>query len=65
MRSGELLLNGTPDEVFAEPVWPTLSSTFLEPPLAARIGAALGLGPTPTESGLVEAIATASGSLGR
>ena len=30
---------GRPAEVFAEPNWPTLASTFLEPPLAARVGA--------------------------
>jgi energy-coupling factor transport system ATP-binding protein len=65
MRRGEVVLDGTADEAFAEPAWPTLVSTFLEPPLAARIGAALGLGTTPTESGLVDAIATASGPRNR
>ena len=43
------LLDGTPAEVFAEPAWPILASTFVEPPLAARTGARLGLGATPTE----------------
>jgi hypothetical protein len=33
-----------------------LASTFLEPPLAARIGAALGVGSTPTEAALVAAL---------
>jgi energy-coupling factor transport system ATP-binding protein len=65
MGAGELRLQGTPEEVFAERVWPTLASTFLEPPFAARIGARLGLGSTPTESGLVESLAHASGSAGR
>jgi energy-coupling factor transport system ATP-binding protein len=65
MGSGRVQLDGTPADVFAEPAWPTLASTFLEPPLAARIGAALGVGPTPTESGLVEALAGASGRVGR
>ena len=65
MGAGQIRLQGAPDEVFAEPAWPTLSSTFLEPPLAARIGAGLGLGPTPTESGLVDALAGASGPPGR
>ena len=37
--------------------WPALASTCLEPPLAARIGAHLGLGSTPTEGALVEALA--------
>jgi energy-coupling factor transport system ATP-binding protein len=63
MRRGRVSMQGRPEEVFAEGAWPTLASTFLEPPLAARIGAGLGLGPTPTEAGLVEAIATASGSV--
>jgi energy-coupling factor transport system ATP-binding protein len=57
MGSGRILLDGTPAEVFAEAAWPTLASTYLEPPLAARVGARLGLGPTPTEHGLVEALA--------
>ena len=35
----------------------SLASTYLEPPLAARVGARLGLGATPTESSLVEALA--------
>ena len=34
----------------------TLASTYLEPPLAARVGARLGLGSTPTEQSLVEAL---------
>jgi energy-coupling factor transport system ATP-binding protein len=53
MRAGTILLDGTPAEVFAEAQWPTLASTFLEPPLPARIGAQLGLGSTPTEAALV------------
>jgi energy-coupling factor transport system ATP-binding protein len=57
MRSGRVVLDGTPAEVFAEPNWETLASTFLEPPLAARVGARLGLGSTPTEAALVEALA--------
>jgi energy-coupling factor transport system ATP-binding protein len=65
MGAGQIRLQGTPAEAFAEPAWPTLASTFLEPPLAARIGAGLGLGPTPTESGLVDALAGAPGTAGR
>jgi energy-coupling factor transport system ATP-binding protein len=64
MGAGQVRLQGTPDEVFAEPAWQKLASTCLEPPLAARIGAGLGLGPTPTESGLVDALA-GSGPVGR
>ncbi|HEX5823193.1 MAG TPA: ABC transporter ATP-binding protein [Candidatus Limnocylindrales bacterium] len=56
MRDGRIVLDGSPAEVFAEPAWPTLASTFLEPPLAARIGARLGLGSTPTDAALVAAL---------
>jgi energy-coupling factor transport system ATP-binding protein len=58
MRAGRIVLDGTPPAVFAEEAWPTLASTFLEPPLAARVGAHLGLGATPTEAALVSALAT-------
>jgi energy-coupling factor transport system ATP-binding protein len=58
MGSGRILLDGTAAEVFAQSAWPTLASTYLEPPLAARVGARLGLGQTPTEAGLVEALAS-------
>ena len=62
MRAGRIVLDGTPAEVFAEAAWPILESTFLEPPLAARIGAHLGLGPTPTDEALMAAVtASASG----
>jgi len=36
--------------------WETLASTYLEPPLAARVGDRLGLGGTPTEADLVAAL---------
>jgi len=57
MRDGRIVLDGPPAEVFAEAAWPTLASTFLEPPLAARIGARLGLGSTPTDETLLAALA--------
>ena len=57
MREGRIVLDGTPAEVFAEAAWPVLASTHLEPPLAARVGARLGLGSTPTEAALVEGLA--------
>lgn len=57
MRAGRIVLDGTPADVFAERSWPTLASTYLEPPLAARVGARLGLGGTPTEAALVAALA--------
>jgi energy-coupling factor transport system ATP-binding protein len=58
MREGRIVLDGSPAEVFAEAAWPTLDSTFLEPPLAARIGARLGLGSTPTDASLLAALPT-------
>jgi len=57
MRQGRVVLDGTPLEVFAEESWPLLRSTNLEPPYAARVGARLGLGSTPTESDIVRALA--------
>ena len=61
MRDGRMVSDGSPAQVFAEPAWPTLASTFLEPPLAARIGARLGLGSTPTETALLAALGGGSG----
>jgi energy-coupling factor transport system ATP-binding protein len=60
MRAGRIVLDGRPAEVFAEASWPVLASTFLEPPLAARVGARLGLGATPTDEALLEALGAAS-----
>lgn len=57
MRAGRVVLDGRPADVFAETAWPTLASTYLEPPLPARLGARLGLGSTPTEAALVDALA--------
>jgi energy-coupling factor transport system ATP-binding protein len=57
MREGRIVLDGTPEEVFAEESWPTLRSTNLEPPYAARFGARLALGSTPTEESVVVALA--------
>ncbi len=65
MRAGRIVLDGTPAEVFAEAAWWTLASTFLEPPLAARIGARLGLGSTPTDEALLAAIPAAGSMAGR
>jgi energy-coupling factor transport system ATP-binding protein len=60
MGGGRILLDGTPGDVFADMNWPTLESTFVEPPYAARIGARLGLGATPTEASVVAALASSS-----
>jgi energy-coupling factor transport system ATP-binding protein len=56
MEAGRLILDGTPAEVFAEPNWETLAGTYIEPPLAARIGARLGLGSTPTDESLIKVL---------
>ncbi len=56
MRAGRVVLDGSVADVFAEPAWPVLAATHLEPPLAARVGAQLGVGSTPTEDGLVAAL---------
>ncbi len=56
MRAGRVILDGPPAEVFAEESWPVLASTFLEPPLAAVVGARLRLGSTPTTDSVVEAL---------
>lgn len=56
MRQGTIVLGGTPASIFAEPSWQTLASTYLEPPLAARVGARLEVGPTPTDAVLIEAL---------
>lgn len=58
LRAGRVILDGPPAEVFAERSWPLLQSTFLEPPLAARAGARLSLGSTPTDASLIAALAS-------
>jgi energy-coupling factor transport system ATP-binding protein len=57
MRSGRVILDGTPAEAFAADAWTLLESTHLEPPLAARVGDRLGFDATPTDAGLIEALA--------
>src|SRR5439155_15903116 len=56
MRAGRIILDGTPSEVFARESWDALASTYLEPPLPARIGVRAGVGSTPTDALLVEAL---------
>jgi energy-coupling factor transport system ATP-binding protein len=56
MGGGRILLDGPPADAFAEAAWPVLASTYLEPTYAARVGARLGLGSTPTEARLIEAL---------
>ena len=60
MREGRVILDDTQAGVFAERNWEELASTYVEPPLAARVGSRLGIGATPTERALVEALAAAA-----
>lgn len=57
MRDGRVVLDGSVADVFSEKNWSVLESTFLEPPLPARLGARLGLGATPTKETFVTALA--------
>lgn len=56
LDAGRVALEGTPAEVFAEPAWSVLRAAALEPPPAALVGARLGLGSTPTERAVTEAL---------
>jgi energy-coupling factor transport system ATP-binding protein len=60
MRSGRIILDGTPAATFDEANWEALASTYLAPPLAATIGARGGLGSTPTEALLISALRSRS-----
>jgi hypothetical protein len=51
-----VVLDGSPGEVFAEVNREVLRSTFLEPPLPATVGHRLGVGSTPTDASLVDAL---------
>lgn len=64
LLDGRLVLEGTVDEVFGRDNWPILESTYLEPPLSARLGARLGLGSTPTNAAFVEALVARSSGVG-
>ncbi len=57
MGGGRILADGPPAEVFAPSGWELLASTYLEPPLAARVGDRIGLGSTPTQAALLTALA--------
>ena len=56
MRSGRVVADGVPASVFGPDLVATLASTFLVPPLPARVGARLGLGGTPTDEALLAAL---------
>jgi energy-coupling factor transport system ATP-binding protein len=57
MTGGLIVADGTPAGVFAPDRADVLAAAGLTPPPAARIGAALGLGSTPTTTALVAALA--------
>jgi energy-coupling factor transporter ATP-binding protein EcfA2 len=58
LRAGEIVLDGVPETVFAPEHGELLASAGLRPPIAARIGAALGLTPVPRDPGeLLRALA--------
>jgi len=59
MRGGEIVDDGSPSEVFAPNRAELLRTAGLEPPPAARIGAALGLGSTPTIGALLARLSSA------
>jgi energy-coupling factor transport system ATP-binding protein len=56
LRAGKVILDGTPALVFSKASWDALRSTYLEPPLAAIIGARLGVDATPTDAELLAAL---------
>ena len=56
MRDGRIGADGSPTEVFAPTGSASCAGAGLEPPPAARIGARLGLGSTPTIGSLLEAL---------
>ena len=57
MRAGEVVDDGAPLDIFSPERFALLASTGLEPPVAARLGARLGLGSTPTPEALLTALA--------
>jgi energy-coupling factor transport system ATP-binding protein len=63
MRAGQIILDGPPSTVFAADTWEALRSTYVEPPLAARVGERLGLGSTPTDASLIAALSGADGAM--
>jgi energy-coupling factor transport system ATP-binding protein len=57
LREGRVILDGTPAQVFGQGAWDGLRSTYLAPPLAARVGERLGLGSTPTDGAVIGRLA--------
>jgi energy-coupling factor transport system ATP-binding protein len=61
MGAGGILLDGPPSSVFAADAWETLRSTYVEPPMAAKLGEELALGSTPTDRDLITAVSRRPG----
>lgn len=59
MSAGRIVEDGPPASVFAAASWEMLRSTYLEPPMAARVGERLGLGSTPTDESLIRELVRA------
>ncbi len=59
MSAGRIVGDGPPASAFAASSWEMLRSTYLEPPMAARVGERLGLGSTPTDATLIRALVRA------
>jgi energy-coupling factor transport system ATP-binding protein len=57
MREGRVVIDAPTGEAFAAAAWATLRATYVEPPLPALVGERLGLGATPTDARLLEALA--------
>ena len=62
MRAGRVILDGDPAAVFGGVNAVALTSTFLEAPLATRLGERLGLGTTPTETAFLAALEAFEGA---
>jgi energy-coupling factor transporter ATP-binding protein EcfA2 len=61
LRQGDVALDGPTATAFDAASWGVLASTYLEPPLVARVGNALGLGSTPTIEALVDRLRASAG----
>ena len=61
LRDGRIVLDGPPSAAFAEESWAALRSTYLEPPAAARAGARLDIGSTPTQEALLARLKGSAG----
>jgi energy-coupling factor transport system ATP-binding protein len=57
LRAGSIILDAAVGDAFAEASWEALASTYLEPPLAARLAARAGIGGVAGEAALIAALA--------